>query len=352
MKKFIFLLILLINVNVLASNTSTIVMDVDSERVLYESNAYEKRLIASTTKIMTFVVAYEYARDFFDVYVEAGEEILKMYGTSIYISYKEQMKLRDLLYGLMMRSGNDAAEVIAYFVGGDEEGFVKLMNKKAKSIGMNNTIFNNPHGLDENTQNYSTAYDMALLSSYASKIPFYNEVTSTKYYDVSTDIKAYSWTNRNKMVFTFPDYVSGKTGYTPGAGKCLVSSAIRDNLHLTIVSLNDDNHYDNHRILYDEMFKKYKYHLILSKDEFNSLHDNMYIKKDLSYPIRENEKDKIDTKLVINNPNNEIIGEVVVTLNDKDIIHENVYLLKKDVTSEKKENLFTIIKNFFINLFS
>ena len=143
-KKGLLVFLLLLNFKVYAS-TSTIVMDVDSGRILYQNNAYEKKLIASTTKIMTFVVAYEYAKDFLDVSIEAGDEILKMYGTSIYLSLHEKMTLRDLLYGLMLRSGNDASEVIAYFVGGNEEGFVTLMNKKAKAIGMNNTIFYNSY---------------------------------------------------------------------------------------------------------------------------------------------------------------------------------------------------------------
>ena len=189
MKKIIFIFIIIFNINVFAK--STIIMDNNTERILYQDNAYEKRLIASTTKIMTFVVAYEYGRDYLDLEIEAGNEILKMYGTNIYLSLHETMTLRDLLYGLMMRSGNDAAVVIANFIGGNEEDFVKLMNKKAKFIGMNNTTFSNPHGLDENTKNYSTAYDMAKLSIYANKIDFYREVTSTKYYNVQTNIKSY-----------------------------------------------------------------------------------------------------------------------------------------------------------------
>ena len=348
MKKIVFIIIILFNINVYATNTSTIVMDVDSGRIIYQNNAYEKKLIASTTKIMTFVVAYEYAKDFLDVYVEAGDEVLKMYGTSIYLSYHEKMLLRDLLYGLMLRSGNDAAVVIANFVGGSEEGFVKLMNKKAKAIGMNNTIFNNPHGLDEKTQNYSTAYDMALLSSYANKIPFYQQVTSTKYYNVQTEVKAYNWTNRNKTVFTLPDFVSGKTGYTPSAGRCLVTSAKRDNLHLTIVSLNDANHYENHRVLYDEMFKKYKNHLILSKDNFDLQKNNMYIKKDMYYPLTSSEKDSVNVKLVINDD----VSQIVVTLNNKEVLKEKVYIKEsKKEENEEKKSIMQKIKNFIKNLF-
>ena len=108
MKKYFFILIILFTFNVYAS-TSTIVMDTESGRILYQNNAYEKKLIASTTKIMTFVVAYEYAKDYLDLEIEAGREILKMYGTSIYLSLNEKMKLRDLLYGLMLRSGNELA---------------------------------------------------------------------------------------------------------------------------------------------------------------------------------------------------------------------------------------------------
>lgn len=337
MKKIVFVIILLFNINVYAS--STIVMDTNTHRILYENNAYEKRLIASTTKIMTFVIAYEYAKDFLDLEIEAGNEILKMYGTSIYISLNEKMKLRDLLYGLMMRSGNDAAVVIANFVGGSEENFVELMNKKAKFIGMNNTIFSNPHGLDEETKNYSTAYDMAKLSSYASKIPFYKEVTGTKYYDVKTDIKSYSWVNRNKMLFTYPYLTSGKTGYTPKAGKTFVSTSKKDDLELTIVSLNDEDYYNNQEKLYNEMFDKYRNSLLVSKDSFNLENNDYYIKEDIYYPLTSEEKENIDIEIVDNE-------KIVISLNNKDIYEEKVY--KKDQKDNNiKLSLWDRIKRFF-----
>lgn len=344
MKKIIFIIILLFNINIFAS-TSTIVMDIDTGRILYENNAHEKKLIASTTKIMTFVVAYEYAKDFLDVYVEAGDEILKMYGTSIYLSYREKMLLRDLLYGLMLRSGNDAAVVIATFVGGSEEGFVKLMNKKAKALGMNNTIFNNSHGLDENNQNYSTAYDMALLSKYASKIPFYEKVTSTKYYKVVTENKAYSWTNRNKMVFTYPNYVAGKTGYTPSAGRTFVSTAEKDNLKLTIVTLNEHDYYEKHRELYERYFSIYQNYLVVSKENFNK-NNNYYLKNDLYYPLKNSEKKDVRTVLRINEDNKEI----VLYLNDKELLKEKIYIKEKEIGKIKK-NFWTKIRNFFQKIF-
>ena len=339
MKKLVFVIILLFNINVFAS-TSTIVMDTNSNRILYQNNAYEKRLIASTTKIMTFVVAYEYAKDFLDLEIEAGNEILKMYGTSIYISLNEKMSLRNLLYGLMLRSGNDAAVVIANFVGGSIENFVKLMNKKAEFIGMNNTIFNNPHGLDEETRNYSTAYDMAKLSIYASKIPFYKEVTTTKYYDVKTDIKSYSWVNRNKMLFTYPYLTSGKTGYTPKAGKTFVSTSKKDNLELTIVSLNDDDYYNHQENLYNEMFNKYKNYLLVSKDEFKSEYSDYYIKEDIYYPLTKEERENIEIKIVDN-------SYLSILLKDEEIYNEKVYKKENNNNKNTKLSLWEKIKNFF-----
>ena len=348
MKRIICILLLSLIINVKASNNSTIVMDVDSGRILYQNNAYEKKLIASTTKIMTFIVAYEYAKDFLDVYVEAGDEVLKMYGTSIYISYHEKMLLRDLLYGLMLRSGNDAAEIIAYFVGGSEEKFVDLMNKKAKFIGMNNTVFNNPHGLDEVTQNYSTAYDMALLSRYANKIDFYRQVTKTKYYKTKTEDKAYSWTNRNKMLFTYPYLESGKTGYTPKAGKTFVSSAIKDDLHLTIVSLNDYNYYDTQKILYNEMFNTYKKEILLTKEQFHNDYKDLYIKNDLVYPLKRGEN--VDIKIVLND-SLDYAGEVIVTLKNKEIMREKIYRSISNKSINNDKNIFIKIKKIFQKLF-
>ena len=342
MKKIVFIAIILLNINVLAS-TSTIVMDTNSHRVLYENNAYERKLIASTTKIMTFVVAYEYAKDYLDLEIEVGNEILKMYGTSIYLSLHEKMKLRDLLYGLMLRSGNDAAMVIASFVGGGEDGFVKLMNKKARFLGMNNTTFNNPHGLDEVTKNYSTAYDMALLSSYASTIPIYREVTNAKYYKVQTDIKSYAWTNRNKMVFTYPYFKTGKTGYTPSAGKTLVTTAKKNNLELTIVTLNDNNHYETHRSLYEKMFSKYENTLIVSKDDFNQKYSNMELSQDIYYPLMSGEKDNIELKLILNN-NTE--SKLIISLNNKEIMSKYVSLKEKNTTKNSEDNFFKRIIKF------
>ena len=218
-KVLVMLLLFLIPLNVFGKEDtfdtakSSIVMDLDSGRVLYENNADEKRLIASITKIMTCIIAIEEGD--LDSEVEAGDEILKMYGTSIYLELNEKMKLIDLLYGLMLRSGNDASVVIAKAVAGSEEKFVKMMNDKAKEIGMTNTTFSNPHGLDEETKNYSTARDMAKLSRYAYKNKTYRKIIGTEEYRVQTDSKSYLWYNRMKLLGNYKYCTGGKNGYTP-----------------------------------------------------------------------------------------------------------------------------------------
>ena len=353
MRKFFFsvlFLFLLFPFNVLAFNDtakSTVVMDIDSGRVLYQKNMNEKRLIASITKIMTATIALENG-NLDDIY-KVGEEVLSMYGTNIYLEVGEEMKLKDLLYGLILRSGNDSSVVIANNVCKNEEEFVKKMNSKAKIIGMKNTIFNNPHGLDEKTMNYSTAYDMALLSSYIyKKSSVYRKIISTYKYEVNSNNKSYLWYNRNKFLKLYKFATGGKTGYTPAAGKTLVSTSEKDGLRLTIVSLNDPNHYENHINLYENIYDKYKSYTILDKDKFSigkELYDDVYIKESFKYPLTEEEKDNIKTLVKIyklsNYKNKEKVGVVDIYLNNKLIGERDIFV------KTKKEK-----KSFFSKLFN
>lgn len=328
---------------------STVVMDIDSGRVLYQKNMNEKRLIASTTKIMTFLIAIENGK-LEDIY-KVGDEVLSMYGTNIYLEVGEEMKLKDLLYGLILRSGNDSSVVIANNVCKSEEEFVELMNEKARTLGMKNTVFNNPHGLDEKTQNYSSSYDMALLSSYIyKKSSFYRKVSSTYKYEVSSNNKSYLWYNRNKFLKEYEFATGGKTGYTPNAGKTLVSTATKDDLRLTIVSLKDPNHYQNHKELYEYIYSKYKSYTILDKDKFSYNdflgNDSVYIKKSFKYPLTEKEKDKVRTVLKINNTTNysngDKIGIIDIYLGDSVIGNIDVFVKTK---KEKKKNFFSKLFN-------
>ena len=357
MKKILILLILLLlfipkSIYALSlSCRSCILMDMDSGRILFERDANNPRLIASTTKIMTAILAIESNR--LEEEITVGKEVLSMYGSNIYIELGEKMKLIDMLYGLMLRSGNDAAIVIATYLSGSEEEFVKLMNKKAREIGMKNTVFNNCHGLDEVTQNKSTAYDMALLSSYASKNTIYNKIVGTKKYQVKTDKKSYIWYNRNKLLSEYKYATGGKTGYTPSAGKTLVTTSKFNNLNLTAVTLNDGNQYESHISLYDYGFENYKKYKILDKNKFkidDAYYKNkIYIKEDFYYPLTVLEKEKIKVLVKINKLKNikdgDCVGIVIVSLDDKELYKENVYVKVK----KEKKNLFNKIKEFLLH---
>ena len=342
MKKILVLafFILLIPLNVFGSDTakSSIVMDLDSGRVLYENNADEVRLIASITKIMTCIIALEEGD--LDSYVKADEEILKMYGTSIYLEVGEKMKLIDLLYGLMLRSGNDAAVVIAKKIAGSEGKFVKMMNEKAKEIGMTNTTFSNAHGLDEETKNYSTARDMAKLSRYAYKNKTYRKITNSEEYRVKTNNKSYLWYNRMKLLGDYKYCTGGKNGYTPSAGKTLVTTHKKNDLKITIVSLDDNDEYNNHEKLAESTFDYYSNYNIVDKNDFDLvIEDNFYyVKKSFTYPLTLKEKDNVKVLASIDDSIKEgKVGNIKISLYNKKIETIPLYIKKE----KKKENFFT-----------
>ncbi len=345
----LFIIVLTLSIKPVMASTSSIVMDLNTGRILYQKNIKEKKLIASTTKILTAIVTLENAP--LEKEVTIGEEVLKMYGTNIYIEVGEKMKIKDLLYGLLLRSGNDAAIALAVAVSGSEEEFVKLMNKKAQEIGMKDSIFENPHGLDDDTKNYSTAYDMALLSKYAYQNKTYREIVSTKKYQTQTEGKNYLWYNRNKLLTNYKYCTGGKNGYTPAAGKTLVTTSSKDNLNLTIVTLNDSDEYTTHEYYYDLAFENYKNYLLIDKDNFKidkSFYDGaIYLKESFYYPLTVPETKQIKTVLSIENKKsqNKVIGRIDIYLNDELIGKLDIY---KKEEKKKSKSLFQKIKDFIL----
>ncbi|MGM8214013.1 D-alanyl-D-alanine carboxypeptidase family protein [Bacillaceae bacterium W0354] len=234
------------------SASSAIVMDMNTKEVLFEKNAHEKRNIASITKIMTAIVALEHGNleDQVIISYDASRKI----GSSIYTREGQKYSLKDLLYGLMLRSGNDAAAAIAEHIAGSEKGFAFLMNEKARWIGMENSSFQNPHGLDEDGH-YSTAYDMALLTTYAMKSnEDFRKIFGTKKY-LSENVNYY-WFNKNKLLMTNDYCIGGKTGYTKSAGRTLVTTAELDGKEIVVVTLNAHSDWNDHRNLYKYAFEK------------------------------------------------------------------------------------------------
>lgn len=346
---FISLIFFPIQTKALDTARSSIVMDIDSGRVLYSNNMNEKRLIASITKIMTATIALENGNLNKEVIV--GQEVLKMYGSNIYVEVGEKLSLKDLLYGLLLRSGNDSAVVIANAISKNEEEFVKLMNKKAEEIGMHHTVFNNCHGLDEETKNYSTAHDMALLSSYIYKTSKdYREISKTYKYSFQSSNKSYLWYNRNKLLKLYKYATGGKTGYTPSAGRTLVTTAKKGDMNLTVVTLKDNNEYDTHESLYEMAFEKYRNYTVIDKDEFKIdkeyFEDEIYIKESFKYPLTENEIDKIKTVVKIekskNYKNKDKVGCIEISLDDEVIKKIDVFVKVK----KKKKGFFSSLFSF------
>lgn len=343
MKKVLLFLLCfsLLVTNVYASNY--VVMDMDSGRVLASRSMHKEKLIASITKIMTCIIVIESSN--LDKEITVGEEILKMYGTNIYVEVGEKLKVIDLLYGLMLRSGNDAAITLAVNTSGSEEEFVKLMNKKALEIGMKNTKFSNAHGLDDDSRNYSTAYDMALLSRYAYKNEIYRKIINTKKYISKSSLKTYVWYNRMSLLNNYKYCLGGKNGYTPRAGKTLVSVAKKDGVTLTIVSLDDNDIYETHEYLYDKYFDKYKLYTIVDKNKFvidKTLYpEDVYLKKSFKYLLTLEESKSVTTLIKLNdNINSNVIGEIIISLDNEEIGRLNIY--KK----EKKKDRLTIFQKF------
>ena len=346
MKKIILIITLFIPFvvkGISTSATSAILMDTDNNRIIYSKNIHEVRSVASISKIMTALLAVESGK--LDKEVKINSSISKAYGSAIYIKTGEKMKLRDLVYGLMLRSGNDAALAIADYVGGSVDNFVTMMNHKAKEIGMKNTYFNNPSGLDEDKGNYSTAFDMAILTSYAMKIKEYRDIVKTKDYKLETNKNTYIWHNKHKLHKLYKYTTGGKTGYTKKAKRTLVTTASKDNTNLVVVTLNDGNDFKDHMALLDYGFENYNTYTILKKGNINIYNENyyrgyvLYIKKDCKYLLDDSEKESVNIKYKLKKfkhiRNREIVGEVIVNLGDKKIYGEPIYVKTKNKYKKK-----------------
>ncbi|MBS4209708.1 D-alanyl-D-alanine carboxypeptidase family protein [Bacillus sp. FJAT-50079] len=272
-----------------------ILMEQQSGRVLYEKNPHEIRRIASITKIMTAIIAIESGK--LNDSVKVSEKAVYTEGSSVYLQKGELIKLEDLVYGLMLRSGNDAATAIAEHVGGSVEGFVFLMNQKAEEIGMRNTVFANPHGLDDHEDHYSTPYDMALLTRYAMENATYQKISGTKVHTFEREHGTQQWKNKNRLLTLYPYSTGGKTGYTKRANRTLVTTASKDGVDLIAVTLNDSNDWDDHAAMYEYGFAEYEVKRLLNKGLISEVKDiedkEFYIKEDFYYPVSDADLEEI-----------------------------------------------------------
>lgn len=243
--------------NANASAQSEIAMELTTGEVLTECNADARLPMASTTKILTAIIIIEDC-DLNEV-ITVPTEAVGVEGSSIYLKKQEQINIKDLLYGLMLRSGNDSASALALHHSGSIEHFAQVMNERAKVMGAENSNFKNPSGLPD-SEHYTTARDLCKIACYAMKNPVFKEVVST----INYKGEFRSFVSKNKMLHKYEGANGVKTGYTLKAGRCLVSSAERNGMDVVCVVLNCPDMYERSCKIFDYCFENYK---LLNLDE-------------------------------------------------------------------------------------
>lgn len=231
--------------------TAAILIDEKSGKVLYAKNANWIMAPASTTKIMTAIISIE--KGDLNQTVKVSKSAAAKEGSSMRLRKNESLTVKDLLYGLLLASGNDAATVIAQYIGGSEANFARLMTKKASKLGMKNSQFKNPSGLPA-IGHYTTAFDLALLAKYALQNPVFTQIVHTKRKSLTIEGKKVDLVNHNKLLWRYPYTTGVKTGYTVNAGRCLVASAKRQNTTLIAVVLKSSTIYTDCQKLFDYGF--------------------------------------------------------------------------------------------------
>jgi len=322
----------LVSKDMVLSGESYILIEENSGRVLASQDEHKKMPIASTTKIMTALIALENGN--LQDQIKINDDCIDIEGSSIYLERKEIINLKDLLYGLMLRSGNDAAIAISQNISNNQNEFIKMMNNKAKSINANNTNFTNPHGLNHD-KHYSTAYDLALITKEAFKYQAFEEIVKTKSYTADRKNNN-NFINKNKTLWEYEDGDGVKTGYTMKSGRCLVSSATKNNMRLIAVSLNAKNWFNDNYQLLDYGFENFTNHLIYDKNQFITSVDikdgkeqlKVVTKQDFIYPLNSTEKKQIKFKITLDENITTPIykGDVVGNINT----YLNGVLIKKD----------------------
>ena len=341
-----------------------VVINAATENILEGKDIYKRLPMASTTKIMTAILLCENVADLSQTVVTT-KEMVTVEGSSMGLLEGDTVSFHDLLYGLLLASGNDAANTIAISVGGSIENFVCKMNDKAAELGLENTHFETPSGLDGETH-YTCAYDLARIAAYAIKIPEILEATSTRKAKLYYGNPPYyrSITNHNKLIGSYDGAIGVKTGFTKKSGRCLVSAVKRGEGTLIAVTLNAANDYENHKFLIENNFKKLKdielplpneelficsaegkkvpiavsgVKAALSEEEVKEIYYNIYLPKFIYLPLNEGD----------------IIGKIEYFVGDKFIAYTNITaaesiaaspILEKDYTDEFKNIIIKMLR--------
>ncbi len=295
------------------------VLELSSRRILHGSNAEERLPMASTTKILTAILVIDDCD--LDESISIPGQAEGVEGSSVYLKAGDKYTVRELLYGLMLRSGNDCAVSLALHHSGSVEKFAQAMNRKALSLGAEHSRFANPHGLPHEGH-YTTARDLALISAYALQNDTFREIVSCKYYTPR------GWANKNKMLTEYEGALGVKTGFTLRAGRCLVSGAQRDGMTLVCVVLNSPQMFERSAELLDSAFGAYRLTRLCSSQEG---FEGFACRSDFYYPITDAERDKIriETEL-LPEPPQEIGGHagiMKIYLENHLLFSQNLYMI-------------------------
>ena len=306
------------------------VMELNSRRVLYETHGDIRLPMASTTKIVTAATVLELCEDI-GAETAIPPEAVGIEGSSVYLKSGEIYSVEDLLYGLMLRSGNDCATALALYCCGSINEFSAKMYKTAQKAGALSSNFKNPHGLPCDGH-YTTARDLTGIACYAMQNPVFRKIVSTQYYEPR------HWKNKNKMLTNYDGGIGIKTGYTKEAGRCLVSAAERDGMTLVCSVLNSPQMYERSAELMDDAFSAYRYLRIIKSDEPFTVDDGKTVKtgctkQDFFYPLLPEETELIEIKVSgASKPkksvkNKEIIGQIEIYLLKRLLFSANLYKL-------------------------
>ena len=351
------------NVNdVNLSSPSAIVIDSLSGRVLYEKNGYDRRNVASLTKMITAIVTVENVKLDEVVTIKTGSGSIG--GSTVGMKKGDEITVKALMYGMLMESGNDCAYALAEYVGGDIDTFAKMMTEKAKEIGAKDSNFKTPHGLDVEGH-YSTAYDMAIITRYALNNKVINEIVGTNTIDIKfgKTVKTFSNTNRLLRTYQYADGV--KTGFTNGANRCLIGSATKGDLRVIAVVLGSettDIRFNDTKVLLDyalnnytlkDISKNMNWYINVPVYKGKVDYYERYITREMKIALTDEEYEKIYVKQtilpVIKAPMNKgyKLGEVSMYIDNEKIYTEELYL-EKDIYKKKVFDYFIYgIKNIF-----
>ena len=373
LRKILYLFICLIEISnsysksIDVSAQSAVIICADSRDVIWAKNPNEPRAMASTTKIMSSLLALEESAARGERDLVITEEMVKVEGSSMGLRAGDSVSLETLVRGMLLPSGNDAANATSIAVCGSTEKFVQRMNDRAKEIGMTNTVFCTPSGLDKG-DHHSTALDMSILASYAMENETFARIASEKTAKVKVGDRTLWLENHNKLLDMYPYCIGIKTGFTEKAGRCLVSCAEKDGIRLICVTLNAKNDWNDHILLYNYGFENTK---IIKFDDTNQNikaeiknGEEPYVEGKGStsfsrtfYNVNDPQIErlvKINNNLCAPIVKGECIGKIEYIYNGK-LIGENLIISQQSINKEPKKNIFVrffrSLKNLFKKIF-